>query len=103
MVLGDFCVVTGSCSGISSSRVAFFLGLVGLVDVCLVFLDLVGVGCTAVVVPLWSPWAVGPNFFAKVYEIFDIRVNVSDVKPFIKNGSPWTSLLELFLETLSKK
>ena len=49
MVIGDFCAVTGSCSGISSSRVAFVLGLVGFLDgFLLVFLVVAGVGFRAV-------------------------------------------------------
>ena len=53
MVVGDICVVTGSGSGISSSRGAFVLGLGGFLDVFfLVFLVMEGVGFKAVVVLL---------------------------------------------------
>ena len=48
MVVCDFCAVTGIVSGISSSRDAFDLGLVGFLDVFLLVFLVAGVGFKAV-------------------------------------------------------
>ena len=48
MVTCDFCVITGIDSGISSSRVAFGVGLVGFLDVFLLVFLVAGVGFKAV-------------------------------------------------------
>ena len=104
VVLSGFCVTTGVSSGISSSRVAFLRGLVGLLDWRLVFLEDLGVGSTAGVLPLWSPSAVAVSvvstFLTKNSDILDNLVKVSEVKQLMSEGFPKISLFEFPLETL---